>query len=141
VTRLLDMGVEPYLISSVLNAILAQRLVRRLCAECREPYAPQPEALSALGLSVENRGSVRFFRPVGCPACRGTGFRGRLALLEFLPMSEPIARLALARAEAREIARVAVAEGMRTIFDDGLAKARAGETTIEEVLRVTQEGP
>jgi general secretion pathway protein E len=139
VTRLLDMGVEPYLISSVLNAVLAQRLVRRLCAECREPYAPRREALNALGLGAED--SIRFFRPVGCSTCRGTGFRGRLALLEFLPMSEPIARLALARAEAREIAKAAVAEGMRTIFDDGLAKARAGETTIEEVLRVTQEGP
>ena len=141
VTRLLDMGVEPYLISSVLNAVLAQRLVRRLCPDCRQAYAPQPEALESLGLGHERPGSIRFFRPAGCPACRGTGFRGRLALIEFLPMSESIARLALARAEARQIVRAAVEEGMRTIFDDGLAKARAGETTIEEVLRVTQEGP
>ncbi|HEY4078735.1 MAG TPA: GspE/PulE family protein [Rhizomicrobium sp.] len=141
VTRLLDMGVEPYLISSVLNAVLAQRLVRRLCGDCREAYEPQDEALAALGLANDEYRSVHFFRPVGCSACGGTGFRGRLALLEFLPMSEPIARLALARAEARQIVRAAVGEGMRTIFDDGLAKARVGETTLEEVLRVTQEGP
>lgn len=141
VTRLLDMGVEPYLISSVLNAVLAQRLVRRLCSDCREAYVPQPEVLNSFGLADEPHGSVHFYKAVGCPACRGTGFRGRLALLEFLPMSEPIARLALARAEARQIVRAAVEEGMRTIFDDGLTKARAGETTIEEVLRVTQEGP
>jgi general secretion pathway protein E len=82
---------------------------------------------------------LQFYRPVGCAVCNGTGFRGRIALLEFLSMSDGIARLVLGRSEAREIARLAADEGMRTIYADGLAKARAGKTTIEEVLRVTQE--
>ncbi|MEJ1970183.1 MAG: GspE/PulE family protein [Rhizomicrobium sp.] len=138
-TRLLDMGVEPYLISSVLGGVLGQRLVRRLCSACRESYVPSAEALAAIGLDAA--GAPHLFRAVGCAACKGSGFRGRLALLEFLPMSDAISRLVLARAEARAIARLAAEEGMRTIFGDGIAKARIGETTMEEVLRVTQESP
>ncbi len=138
VTRLLDMGVEPYLISSVLNGVLGQRLVRRLCPECRQAYVPTLDILAALGLGDE---PMHFHRAAGCAACNGTGFRGRVALLEFLPMTDGIARLILARAEAREIARLAAQEGMRSIYADGLAKVRAGTTTVEEVLRVTQEAP
>ncbi|RJF89990.1 type II/IV secretion system protein [Oleomonas cavernae] len=140
VTRLLDMGAEPYLIASTLNAVLAQRLVRRLCPVCREPYHPTAEALAALGLEAVMEPGVTFHRAVGCEACGGSGFRGRLAVLELLPMSETVARLVLARAEAREIARVAVAEGMRPMLADGLAKVAAGLTTVDEVLRVTREG-
>jgi general secretion pathway protein E len=139
VTRLLDMGVEPFLITSTLNAVLAQRLVRRLCPHCREAYAPSPATLRALSADLTERGIVQLYHPRGCPACDGTGFRGRLAVTELLVMNDDLARLVLARAEAREIQRLAMAKSMRTMFADGLAKAQAGLTTIEEVLRATRE--
>jgi general secretion pathway protein E len=132
VTRLLDMGVEPFLITSTVNAVLAQRLVRRLCPHCREPHAPSPESLAVLGAQAE-----RLWRGTGCGACAGSGFIGRIAILEILVMDAEIERLILARGEAREIERAA---GVRTMFADGLAKAAAGVTTLEEVLRVTREG-
>ncbi|HEX8232260.1 MAG TPA: ATPase, T2SS/T4P/T4SS family [Caulobacteraceae bacterium] len=138
VTRLLDMGVEPFLITSTLNAVLAQRLVRRLCPDCREPYAPTAETIETLGLP-KDAGEVRLFRPGGCRACGGTGFRGRIALLELLVMDDETARLVLHRAEAREVERAATAAGMRPMLSDGLIKARAGLTTLDEVLRVTRE--
>jgi general secretion pathway protein E len=139
VTRLLDMGVEPFLITSTLNAVLAQRLVRRLCPHCREAYAPSEAALRALSPDLTSRSIEQLYHPKGCPACDGTGFHGRLAVTELLVMNDDIARLVLARAEAREIQRVSVANSMRTMFADGLAKAQAGLTTIEEVLRATRE--
>jgi len=135
VTRLIDMGVEPFLITSTLNAVLAQRLVRRLCPHCREPFTPAPETLEALGVSPA--GLERLWRPAGCAACGGGGFRGRIAVLELLVVDAEIERLVLARAEARDIQAAA---GMRTMLEDGLVKARAGLTTLEEVLRVTREG-
>jgi general secretion pathway protein E len=139
ITRLLDMGVEPFLITSTLNAVLAQRLVRRLCPHCREEYEPSEAALHALSPELSSRAIARLYRPRGCDACDRTGFRGRLAVTELLMMNDETARLVLARAEAREIQRVAVAKSMRTMFADGLAKAQAGLTTIEEVLRATRE--
>jgi general secretion pathway protein E len=139
ITRLLDMGVEPFLITSTLNAVLAQRLVRRLCPHCREEYAPSQAALHALSPDLVERSIERLYHPKGCQACDGTGFRGRLALTELLVMSEEITRLVLVRAEAREIHRASVGQSMRTMFADGLAKAQAGLTTIEEVLRATRE--
>ncbi len=139
VTRLLDMGVEPFLITSTLNAVLAQRLVRRLCLKCREEYFPSDAVLRGLALDVPSGSIPRLYRPRGCDACDRTGFHGRLAVTELLVMNDEIARLILARAEAREVQRVAVAGSMRTMFVDGLAKAQAGLTTIEEVLRATRE--
>ena len=139
VTRLLDMGIEPFLITSTLNAVLAQRLVRRLCPHCREEYVPSEAALRAWSADLMARSLDRLYRPKGCDACDDTGFHGRLAITELLVMNDDIARLVLARAEAREIQRVAVANSMRTMFADGLAKAQAGLTTIEEVLRATRE--
>ena len=138
VTRLLDMGVEPFLITSTLNAVLAQRLVRRLCATCRQPYTPPPGTAESFGLAPD--ALPRLYRPVGCPTCGGSGFRGRIAVLELLVMNDAIAKLVLDRAEAREVQAAAVAAGMRTMFDDGLSKVRVGETVIEEVLRVTRDG-
>ncbi|MEP6966953.1 MAG: ATPase, T2SS/T4P/T4SS family [Pseudomonadota bacterium] len=137
VTRLLDMGVEPFLITSTLNAVLAQRLVRRLCPHCREPFAPTPEMLEALGVDGPAEGLERLYRPVGCAACGQSGFRGRIAVLELLVVDEETERLVLARAESREIQAAA---GLRTMLQDGLDKARAGLTTLDEVLRVTREG-
>jgi type II secretory ATPase GspE/PulE/Tfp pilus assembly ATPase PilB-like protein len=136
VTRLLDMGIEPFLITSTVKAVLAQRLVRRLCEVCREPYTPaapieaRDEDGEARTLQVD-----RLYHAKGCPACGGTGFKGRIALV----VDAPIAKLVLERAEARDIAEAAVAGAMRTMFDDGLIKARDGLTTLEEVLRVTGE--
>jgi general secretion pathway protein E len=140
VTRLLDMGIEPFLITSTLNAVLAQRLVRRLCETCREPYVPAAP-IEVRGDDGETRRIAvkRLFHPKGCAACGGTGFHGRVALAEFLVMEPAIARLVLDRAEARDIAAAASASGMRSLFDDGLMKAQAGLTTLEEVLRVTGE--
>ncbi|HSC17695.1 MAG TPA: type II secretion system ATPase GspE [Rhizomicrobium sp.] len=139
VTRLLDMGVEPFLITSTLNAVLAQRLVRRLCPHCREEYTPSEAALRVWSADLAGRAIERLFRPTGCDACDRTGFRGRLCVTELLPINDEITRLVLSRSEAREIQRVAVTRGMRTMFSDGLAKAQAGLTTIEEVLRATRE--
>jgi len=139
VTRLLDMGVEPFLITSTLNAVLAQRLVRRLCQQCRKVYEPSDEMLKGLAVDRSRESLGKLYRAEGCDACGRTGFRGRLAVTELLTMDDEIARLVLARAEAREIQRSAVSRGMRTMFDDGLSKAQAGLTTIEEVLRATRE--
>ena len=140
VTRLLDMGIEPFLITSTLKAVLAQRLVRRLCEACREPYEPiAPIETRGEDGEVRRVEVERLYHPRGCPACGGSGFHGRLALVEFLVVDQAIARLVLDRAEARDIAAAAVAGSMRTMFDDGLIKARAGLTTLEEVLRVTGE--
>ncbi|MEH0196555.1 ATPase, T2SS/T4P/T4SS family [Caulobacter sp. CCNWLY153] len=136
VTRLIDMGVEPFLITSTLNGVLAQRLVRRLCGDCREPYDATSREARTVGLEAP----LRLWRPSGCPSCGGAGFRGRLAILELLPMSDEIAGLVMARAEARDIERAAVGAGMRTVLRDGVVKALAGLTTLEEVLRVTREG-
>jgi len=135
VTRLLDMGVEPFLITSTLNAVLAQRLVRRLCPHCRVAFEPTPETFAALG--VNPAGLDRLWRAAGCFECGGAGFRGRIALLELLVADAETERLVLARAEARDIQAAA---GLRTMLEDGLVKARAGLTTLEEVLRVTREG-
>jgi general secretion pathway protein E len=136
VTRLLDMGVEPFLITSTLNAVLAQRLVRRLCQSCREPFAPTQAMLDALDTDHPIGEIERLYRPVGCPACGHTGFKGRIAVLELLIVDETTERLVLARAEARDIQAAA---GLRTMLEDGLEKARAGLTTLDEVLRVTRE--
>jgi len=138
VTRLLDMGVEPFLITSTLNAVMAQRLVRRLCSNCRTAAPAPAHILKAL----EMNGSAprTFYRPEGCDLCGHSGFRGRIALFELLVMDDEIARLVLTRAEAREIQRAALDAGMRTMLADGVAKAGEGLTTLDEVLRVTREG-
>jgi general secretion pathway protein E len=136
-TRLLDMGVEDYLMTSTLNAIVAQRLVRCLCEDCRKPYAPLPELLAQLGL--EGRSEITFWHPGGCPKCNDTGYFGRVSINEVLVMSDPIRRQILHHAEATELQRAALATGMRPMFQDGIGKAAAGITTIEEVLRVTRE--
>jgi general secretion pathway protein E len=139
VTRLLDMGVENYLITSTVNAVLAQRLVRTLCPHCREPYEAGPELIKSYGFEPIEGHAIRLFHPGGCPACRGTGFQGRTTITELLLVSDAIRELILSRAEAQEIQRVAIAEGMRTMFADGMRKALAGATTLEEVIRVTRE--
>jgi general secretion pathway protein E len=137
VTRLLDMGVEDYLVTSTVTGVLAQRLVRKLCLRCREPYKALPELVQQLRLPAA--GEVVLHRARGCEACRGTGYLGRISVLEFLIVSDAIRRLILSHAEAGEIHRVGVAEGMSSMYEDGLAKALAGTTSLEEVLRVTRD--
>jgi general secretion pathway protein E len=135
-TRLLDMGVEDYLLPSTLNGIVAQRLVRRLCEHCREAYSPLPELLAQLGL--EGR-QLQFWRPTGCAACAQTGYSGRVSINETLIMTDLIRRQILQHAEANELQRAAVAAGMRPMLQDGVAKVTAGVTSVEEVMRVTRE--
>ena len=138
-TRLLDMGVADYLIVSTLNAVIAQRLVRTLCEHCRDPYRAMPELLAQIrAISGTDAAPVTLYRPSGCEHCNGMGFRGRTAIFELLPMQDEVRRIVLTKPDAAEIRRAAIALGMRTMYEDGVAKALAGVTTIEEVLRVTR---
>jgi general secretion pathway protein E len=139
-TRLLDMGVEDYLIASTVNAIVAQRLVRRLDPATAEAYEPLPEMVAELGLDkLTSRRPLRLYRP-RTSAENPSGFRGRLAIIEQLTMNDALRRLLMQHADASDIERAARQSGMRTMYEDGLRKALAGLTTVEEVLRVTQEG-
>lgn len=140
VTRMLDMGVEDYLLGSTVNGILAQRLVRRLDPETATSYEAPPEVIAEFELEkYTDERPIRLWKP-GTSTTNPTGYRGRRAIMEFLVMSDPLRRLVMQRADAGEIERQARAEGMRTMYEDGISKAVAGITTIEEVLRVTQEG-
>ena len=138
VTRLLDMGVAGYLVTSVVNGVLAQRLVRRLCPHCREPYRPLPEVAVQVGLSEPGAEPPLLYRPRGCDQCSGTGYRGRAAIMEMLVMDDSVRSLVLRQADARAIAAQALEAGMKSMYQDGLHKARAGLTSLEEVLRVTR---
>jgi general secretion pathway protein E len=140
VTRLLDMGMEEYLLSSTVNGILAQRLVRKLCPYCKESHTVEPSVAEELKLrKFQPEGELIFYKAVGCNACNGLGYRGRMAIIEFLVMSDALRRLIMTHAEAGEIHRLAIEEGMHTMYDDGLVKVLQGSTTLEEVLRVTTE--
>ena len=140
VTRLLDMGVEDYLLTSTINGILGQRLVRSLCPHCREPYDALPElAARFTRFQPEGPGPIRLYRPGGCELCNGSGYRGRLVISEVLLMTDPIRKLVLSHATASAIQRVAMDEGMATMYEDGLRKAMDGRTTVEEVLRVAED--
>ncbi len=140
VNRLLDMGVEDYLLTSTVNGILAQRLVRALCVHCRESFEPSPEVMQEFDLLRLAAGApVILHRAVGCEACSGTGYVGRIGIMEMLPITDSIRVLIMRHAVSGEIRRLAVAEGMRTLYEDGLRKALRGVTSIDEVLRVTRE--
>ena len=138
-TRLLDMGVEDYLLTSTICGVMGQRLVRRLCEHCRQPYTPLADAAARIFRNVVAGQIPTLYRPVGCAECQGSGYRGRTTIAELLEVADPIRRLVLQKAETQDIQRAAVAAGMRSMFRHGLAKAIAGETSLEEVLRVTQE--
>ncbi len=137
VVRLTEMGIEPFLVGSAADCVLAQRLARRLCGKCKEPYQPNEATLVEAGFdeSVIDA-SPEVFRAVGCTACGNTGYRGRLALHEVMPVGEDIERLTVERASSEEIKRMAVKKGMTTLRKDGLAKVLQGDTTIEEIGRV-----
>ena len=138
ITRLQDMGVEPYLIASSIEGVLAQRLVRRICPECREEYRPSAEWLGTIYRELDIRPPEILVRGTGCSACRYTGYAGRTAIYEVLPLNEHIRSMIIRRAAAGEIKREAILHGMATMRLDGWRKVIASETTIEEVLAVTQ---
>jgi type II secretion system protein E len=137
IPRLQDMGAEPYLVASVLEGVLAQRLLRRICRSCRVPDTPTPADLEAVGVVAD--ASTTLWRGKGCEECRGTGYRGRTGIYELFPITEDVRSLILRRAPSHEIRRHAIQAGMTTLRLDGWAKACEGVTTIDEILRVTQE--
>ena len=136
ISRLDDMGIEPFLISSSVLLACAQRLVRRVCPNCREEFVPEPELLAKLDIQDEG---ATFYQGAGCDRCKRRGYIGRAAVIEVLPVSETIRRLIIKRASAAVIKNQAVSEGMKTLRMVGIDKAREGITTLEEVLRVTAE--
>ncbi len=139
ITRLIDMGIEPFLVASSVEAILAQRLVRRVCTACAEPVEPPARSLERLGIDPAAAASGRFLRGRGCPKCFGSGYAGRIAIYEILRVDDTIRHLVMENAEASRIKEAAMAAGMRTLLQDGAAKVLAGITTLEEVLRVASE--
>jgi general secretion pathway protein E len=139
VTRLLDMGVENFLLSSTLLGVLAQRLVRVICPHCRKEHKPDSKLLRAMNLKPDEAAKIRFYAGQGCEQCRGTGFKGRTAIFEYLPTDDDIRREIIASSGADKIKKVAMKKGHRTLREDGWHKVRDGITTISEVLRVTLE--
>jgi type II secretory ATPase GspE/PulE/Tfp pilus assembly ATPase PilB-like protein len=137
ITRLQEMGAESYLLASVLEGVLAQRLVRRICPHCAAPHQPDPADLIAMG--VEDPGSVKLVRGMGCASCRGTGYRGRVGIYELFAIDEEVRSLIMKQSAVGELRRHATEHGMTTLRGDGWAKACAGLTTVDEILRVTQE--
>jgi general secretion pathway protein E len=140
VNRLLDMGVEDYLLTSTVIGILAQRLVRTLCPHCKERYAALPELVEELGLKkFASANGITLYHEKGCKECAQTGFLGRISIMEMLPMTDPLRSLVMRHATSAELRAAAIKGGMVTMYEDGMRKALAGMTTFEEVLRVTRE--
>ncbi|WP_028639104.1 GspE/PulE family protein [Nocardioides sp. URHA0032] len=137
VSRLIEMGIEPFLVGSALDAVLAQRLCRSLCERCKEAYVPDEAELERVSFTWDSDAGVpTIYRAAGCSACSQTGYRGRMALHEVMAVTEDVSRLAVARASTDEITRLAREQGMTTLKDDGWAKVLQGRTSIEEILRV-----
>ena len=140
VNRLLDMGVDDYLLTSTIVGILAQRLVRKLCTHCKEPYVALPAVVEQLGIGrLAGSGDVTLYRARGCEHCGNTGYSGRFCILEMLPMTDPLRTLVMKHANSGELKAEAQRGGMVSMYEDGMRKALAGHTTFEEVLRVTRE--
>ncbi len=140
VTRLLDMGLEEYLLSSTINGILAQRLVRKLCPYCKQAQPASETLIEEMQLRRwQAEGEILLHKPVGCPVCNFIGYKGRMAIIEFLIMTDTIRKQIMKHEEAYVIQQQAIREGMQTMYDDGVGKALQGQTTLEEVMRVTTE--
>ena len=139
ITRLIDMGIEPFLISSAVILILAQRLIRKICMDCREPIKVHPQLLIDLGIAPDEVKSFSVYKGKGCPICNNTGYKGRIGLYEVMPMKEEVKELILSRASTSEIKKEGMRLGMKTLRQSGIMKIRDGVTTIEEVLRSTIE--
>jgi len=136
ITRLTEMGVEPFLISSAVDCVVAQRLARRLCTRCKEPYSPSEAVLEEINLEQDPKETRIFYRPKGCSACGDTGYKGRIGLYEVLIVTEQIELLTIKHASSDEISEAAHSEGMKTLFEDGLEKVKQGLTSLEEIMRV-----
>ncbi len=134
ITRLTDMKIEPYLLADTLRGIIAQRLVRRICTDCKAAEIPDEALLKRLGIAEEN---VRFYRGQGCEECHGTGYRGRIGIYEVMQMTSRLCRMVEQEATTDELAKAALEEGLLTLREDGIRKARAGLTTLQEVLAAT----
>jgi general secretion pathway protein E len=139
VTRLIDMGIEPFLVSSSVVAILAQRLVRVICKNCKEPYPPDEESLERIGITPEMLAGRKIYRGKGCPFCLNTGYKGRAGIFELMILDDTIKNLILKTSDANSLKRKAIEQGMITLRQDGAQKVLDGMTTIEEVFRVTQQ--
>jgi type IV pilus assembly protein PilB len=137
VTRLLDMGVEPFLIAASMEGVLAQRLLRRICKDCRTPFQPKAEVLSQIGLTASEVGDRPFCFGKGCETCNGTGYRGRVGIYELLDIREPIRQLINERAPSVVIRQKGIELGMSTLRQDGIRNILEGHTTLEEVLKYT----
>jgi len=138
-TRLVDMGVEPFLVASPLNLILAQRLVRKICSQCKEPYKTTPEVALRVGLTPEDLEGIILYHGKGCGDCNRTGYRGRIGIFEVMPIDPRIRQLIVARSMDSEIEAYAISQGMLTLRQDAIQKLKKGITTVDEVLRVTVE--
>lgn len=138
ITRLIDMGVEPFLVTSTLEAVLAQRLVRKICLFCKEEYTPEPELIADLGFKPEEMKTKKFYRGAGCVKCNNSGYKGRTGIYELLILNEPIRQLVIEKAHTALIKKAAIESGMKTLLDDGLEKVNMGVTTVEEVLKEAQ---
>lgn len=136
-TRLIDMGIEPFLVASSVVAVLAQRLLRKICPECKQPYKPSPEELSRLDVAPD--ANVTLYRGAGCAACSQTGYRGRTGIFELMVLDDEIRRLIGAKADSTTIKQAAIARGMVTLKQEGAAKVLQGQTSLEELMRITQQ--
>jgi type IV pilus assembly protein PilB len=139
VTRLMDIGTEPYVIAGALVGVVAQRLVRRLCVHCRRQYTPPPDTLRALNMSESDAATIPFYKSVGCDQCNHTGYRGRIGIYEVMRVSDKVRRLISTRAPVDQIREAALSSGMISLGEDGLAKVKSGITTPEELIRVVTE--
>ena len=139
VTRLIDMGIEPFLVTSSVIAILAQRLVRTACNECKAVYIPDEESLQNIGITPEMNAGKKIYRGKGCPDCLNTGYRGRTGIFELMILNDPIKNLILKTSDSNAVKRKAVEQRMITLRQDGALKVVNGITTVEEVHRVTQK--
>ena len=137
ITRLIDIGIQPFLVSSSIQAIMAQRLVRTLCQNCKEPFEAPPYELRAVGLTEEDVANVTLYQPRGCPECKNTGYKGRLGIFEMMEMDTELRDMAFHKVATNRLRDQAIASGMRTLMQDGLRKILRGITSIDEVLRIT----
>jgi type IV pilus assembly protein PilB len=139
ITRLIDMGVKPFLVASAVMAILGQRLIRILCPECKEPYEPTDVELRSVGLTRARLEGVNLYRGIGCPACNNQGYKGRKGIYELMEMSPDLREMSFQRKPTNQIRAKARAEGMVTLLEDGVRKVLSGTTTIPEVLTIAHK--
>jgi type IV pilus assembly protein PilB len=138
ITRLIDMGVQPYLVASSIVAVMGQRLVRVVCQKCKQPFVPSDASLEAAGVTPEMAAAANFVKGRGCGNCQGGGFRGRMGIYELMMMSPKIRELAFNSVPTDQVRRTAIAEGMKTLYWDGIDKVLRGVTTLEEVIRTAK---